>query len=726
MTQHSNQPTFSLALRHHQAGRLDEAERLYRQVLVEEPRSAGAMHYLGVIAHQAGRSDAAIELIRRSIAIQPDYAEAHNNLGNILKDCGKRDDAMASYGQAIASKPDYATAHYNVGLILKDQGRIDDAIAAFRRAIALHPGFAEAQNQLGAALNDKGQSDEAAAACLGAIAARPGYAEAHFNLGIALTRKGMRDQAIGAFRRAIALRPDDAQAHNKLGVALGRNGAIEQAIDELHRAIAIKPDFADAFYNLGVAQRRAGRLDDEISAYRRAIALDPDYTQAYANLGVALLDQGRAQEAIAASGHAVASRPDLAEPHGNLVLAIHYHPQYTARAIARELSRWNERHAEPLRQAIVPHSNDRGCERSLRIGYVSPDFREHVLGRSLLPLFANHDRGQFQIICYAQVNQPDDTTCRFQQCADCWRDIVGLSDEQLARQIREDRIDVLVDLAMHTPPNRLPAFARKPAPVQVCWLAYPGSTGLRTMDYRLSDPFLDPPGTDESVYSERTIRLPDSFWCYGPGPAPDPAPAPCSKSGAVTFGCLNKFAKASDAALDLWARTLAAVPGSRIIIHALPCSRLAEIVERFRLAGVEKDRLRFVGKQPWSSYVRMYSEIDICLDPFPWGGGITTCDALWMGVPVVTLSGDTAVGRGGRSILSNLGLPELVAYTQDQYIKIAVDLARRPEATQALRQSMRSRMLASPLMNAAKFARDVEAAYRRMWKSWCQAAPAGS
>ena len=296
----------------------------------------------------------------------------------------------------------------------------------------------------------------------------------------------------------------------------------------------------------------------------------------------------------------------------------------------------------------------------------------------------------------------------------------GLPDAQAVDLIRQDEIDILVDLALHTGTNRLLIFARKPAPVQVTYLGYCSSTGVETMDYRLSDPYLDPPASDLSLYSEKTIRLPETYWCYNPrGLMPAPSPPPVEEAGHITFGCLNNFAKVSPA-LDLWAEILRNVPESRLIIHSPPGAHLDAVRERFAGKGISTDRLEFPPHQRWPEYVRTYGRIDIALDPFPWCGGITTCDASWMGVPVVSLVGRTAVGRGGASILANIGLPELIAHTPEQYVKIAVGLANDLPRLAELRRTMRPRMQASPLMDAPRFARNIEAAYRQMWRIWCQ------
>jgi len=499
-------------------------------------------------------------------------------------------------------------------------------------------------------------------------------------------------------------------------------GRLREAKQLYRQVLARQPQHINALHFLGVIAHQEGENDIAVDLLRKAIALAPDYVDAHSNLGTALKETGELDEAITAYRKAIALKPDSAEAHSNLIYALHYHPGYDAKAIADELRRWNQRHAEPLAKFIPPHTNDRSPDRRLRIGYVSPDFTKHVVGRNLLPLLREHDRRHFEITCYAQVPRPDAMTSEFRKTADRWRSIVGLSDEEVAQQIRDDGIDILVDLTLHTANNRLLVFARKPAPVQVTYLAYCGTSGMGTMDYRFSDPYMDPDGTDFSLYSEKTIRLPKTYWCYRPPPATTLAPAPALAKSLVTFGCLNNFAKVSSAALDLWAKILAAIPNSRIIIHAPAGAHVNQVAQHMESAGVPASRLSLVGKKPVDEYLQTYSEIDIALDPFPYGGGITTCDALWMGVPVVTLSGKTAVGRGGWSILSNLGLTELIAFTPDQYVQIAVDLARDMGRINDLRMGMRARMLASPLLDATAFARDVEAAYRQMWRAWCNPA----
>jgi predicted O-linked N-acetylglucosamine transferase (SPINDLY family) len=342
----------------------------------------------------------------------------------------------------------------------------------------------------------------------------------------------------------------------------------------------------------------------------------------------------------------------------------------------------------------------------------------------LLPLFNRHDKKQFQIVCYSKVAAADPITQRLRAHVHTWRDVLGLSDAQLADLVRNDKIDILVDLSMHMNGNSLLTFARKPAPVQLSWLAYCSTTGLTAIDYRLTDPHLDPPpgssGFDESVYSEKTLCLPETYWCYEPIiPTAEVSSLPAAGGRPITFGCLSNFCKVSPANLAVWIGLLTAVPNSEFLLSLHQGSVRNRLLEQFESGGIARSRIRFVGKVPIPEYFRLYNQIDIALDTFPYAGGTTTCDALWMGVPVVTLAGKTAVGRGGVSILTNIGLPELIAHTTEEYTRTAADLsADRPRLTH-LRSTLRTRFEQSPLMNAPRFAQNIEAAYRQMWRAWC-------
>ena len=532
-------------------------------------------------------------------------------------------------------------------------------------------------------------------------------------------RAGRFAEAEELYRQAISLQPDNADLWNDLGNCLAKLARPDEARAAYEQAIRINSSHAEAHNNLGVWYQRKGLLDEAAALYHRAIALRPDFATAFTNLGNTLRERGDLDGAIACHRKAVELNADAREA-ANLVYALHMHPAARPEDIFREADRWNTTYALPLRPASIHHDNDPDPDRRLRIGYVSPDFRGHAVGRFLLPLLAHHHHGQFEIVCYSDVRRHDPLTQEFQRHADLWRETRELDDEQLAQQVRHDRIDILVDLTMHMENSRLLTFARKPAPVQATYLAYCSTTGLQTMDYRLTDPYLDPIEQEDRWYSEKSVRLPRTYWCYQPSAGlPAVTPLPALSLGYVTFGCLNTFAKVTPPTWDAWCRLLIQVPRSRLIVHSRLGSHRQNIFHLLESRGIDPRRLAFVKKLPTLAYFQQYQQIDIALDPFPYTGGTTTCDALWMGVPVVSIAGQTAVSRGGLSILSNIRLPELVARSAEQYVQIAAGLAADLPRLMQLRQTMRARMLQSPLMDAPAFARDVESAFRTIWKSWC-------
>jgi predicted O-linked N-acetylglucosamine transferase (SPINDLY family) len=449
-------------------------------------------------------------------------------------------------------------------------------------------------------------------------------------------------------RRILAVEPNHGDAWHMLGVLNGQTGNYQRAVEYLYRALTLKPDWAEARTNLGNTLTKQGKLDQAAACFQRALELKPDFAHACNDLGNVLKDQGLIQEAIASYRRAVQLDPAFAVADSNLVYTHYFLPESNARTIDEELRRGNRQHAEPLAGFIRPHDNDRSPDRRLRIGYFSPDFRVHPVAQFLLPLLESHDHEQFEIFCYASLNVHDAMTDRCRASADAWREVIGFSDEQLDGAIRRDRIDILVDLAMHTAGNRLLVFARKPAPVQTTYLAYCGKTGLRTINYRLTDPYLDPPLQNEpenvSLASELPIRLPETYWCYRPLIETPPVNAlPALEAGHVSFGCLNNFCKATPPVLAAWSRLLQAVPGSRLLLHARPGSHRDRVRTFLAEQGISAQRLAFFDLLPTAEYFGVYQRMDVALDTFPYSGGTTTCDALWMGVPVVSLAGQTTV-----------------------------------------------------------------------------------
>jgi protein O-GlcNAc transferase len=746
--------TLSIAVGHHLAGRLVEAEQLYRQILQFHPEHAHGWYLLGGLAYQVGNRKAAAQCIDNATKLAPEQADYHYDLGVILQELGKLDQAAGSYSRVLELRPEMAEAHANLGLVCLDRGELDEAIKHYRRTIELKPELAEVHNSLGVALQKQGRLDEAAACHRRALELNPMFSDAHFKLGNALQSQGRLDEGVACFRQAIRLKPDYPEVHNNLGIALFDQRKVDDAVVCYRRAIVLKPDFAEAHSNLGNALRDQGQLWESAACHRRALELKPDfaevhnslgsalrdlgsldaaevcfrraielrpnYAMAHANLGTVLKDLARLDEAVVCFRRSIELQPDFTRAHSNLVFTLQFCPSYDAAAIYAESRRWNERHAAPLAKSIEPHANDPTSARRLRIGYVSPDFREHCQSFFTVALLAAHDHSQFEIFCYADVNRPDDRTARLRSHADVWQNIAGLSDEQASQLVRRDQIDILVDLTMHMERSRLLVFARKPAPLQVCCIAYPGTTGLSVMDYRLTDPRLDPPGLHDQCYSEESIRLPDTFWCYDPLTSePDVNRLPALNSGHITFGCLNNFCKVNDVGLKLWADVLRAIDRSRLILLTPEGTSRIRILARFEEQGIAAERIELVAFRPRPQYLELYHQIDIGLDTLPYNGHTTSLDALWMGVPVVTMVGQTVVGRAGVSQLTNLGLPELIAETPDQYVRIAAELAGDPTRLSQLRASLRVRMQHSPLMDGPRFARNVESAYRQMWQRWC-------
>ena len=459
-------------------------------------------------------------------------------------------------------------------------------------------------------------------------------------------------------------------------------------------------------------------MEEAIVAFRDALSLDPAMAEAHNNLGNVLKDQAQLSEALACYDRAIELRPDDPATLSNRIYTLHFHTDFTPEAILAEHRRWNARHAAPLQHKIEPLDNDPAPNRRLRIGYIAPDFREHCQSLFTIPLFSNHDHERFEIFCYSDVAQPDAVTAQLRQCADVWRNIVGMSDDRVAETIRKDQIDILVDLTVHMAFNRLRVLAMKPAPVQASWLAYPATTGVETIDYRLSDPYLDPPEND-GFYSEETVRLPDSYWCYDPMTSgPKIKAAPVTRNGFITFGCLNNFCKINDATLELWAEVMREVPGSRLLLLAPRGSARPQVLDVLGRCGIAPTRIDFTERMHRGTYLKLYHRIDIGLDTFPYNGHTTSLDAFWMGVPVVTKLGRAAVGRAGFSQLSNLGLLDLCGNGDAEFVEIARQLSNNLQRLTHLRASLRGMLERSPLMNAPRFARGMEAAYRQMWETW--------
>ncbi|WKZ12433.1 MAG: tetratricopeptide repeat protein [Gammaproteobacteria bacterium] len=571
------------------------------------------------------------------------------------------------------------------------------------------------------------QLDAAEAICTEVLAGEPDHADAHHVLGLVALRRGDGARAVEEINKAIASNPSQPDFYTSLGLAHYGFGRVAEATSRFRQSLELRPRDAGTLNNLGVCYKEQDQYSEAADAFREAIALDPGQFAARMNLSSTLTLQGDLDGALAALREAIALKPAFAAGYSNLLAALNYGAEGSPEDLHREALEFERRYAAALLPAAPQFANTPDPARVLKIGYVSPDFREHSVAHFISGLLSAHHRDRVAVYGYAEVRRPDDRTRQLQAGADQWRTIAGKSDEAVAAMIREDGIDVLVDLAGHTANNRLLVFARKPAPVQVTWLGYPGTTGLRAMDYRLTDAIADPPGESDRLHTEKLIRLPRGFLCYQTAqPLPEVAPPPCLAHGHVTFGSFNALLKVTPQVVRVWARILQQVPDSRLLLKSQgltdPPTRV-RLVRAFRELGVDTDRVELLGVMPArEAHLGLYARVDIALDPFPYNGTTTTCEALWMGVPVITLCGNRHAGRVGASLLGQVGLAELVAADEAAYVGLAETLATDRQRLAVLRGTLRPRLQGSALMDLPGFTTALEQAYREMWTQWCHRA----
>ena len=579
------QQAIDLAVEHHNAGRLPEAEGLYTQILQAEPEHPVALNLLGVVAHQVGKNDVAVDLIGKALAIKPDYAEAYSNLGLAFQEQGKLDDATTSYRKALAINADYAEVHNNLGNALTNQGKLVDAVASYRKAIAINADF--------------------------------------------------------------------AKPHNNLGNALKRQGKLDDAAASYHKAIAIKPDYAGA--------------------------------------------------------------------HSNLLLNEHYRLGHTANTLYALHCDWDTQFVEDYKPEWPEHQNERTPNRLLRIGFVSADLGHHPVGYFVVGLLTHLSSFGFQTYCYSDRIE-DELTTRIRATTDVWQEIRGWPDEQVTSKVMGDQIDILIDLTGHSANNRLLVFARKPAPLQVSWAGYMATTGLSSIDYLISDKY-STLEDEEEYYQEQIIRMPNQWVCYEPPSyAPKVGPLPAKRNGYVTFCSFSNPAKLNAEVISLWTRILKAVDNSQLIIkynNIDTAYNIKRLTDQFEAEGVSESRLILEGKSPHAELFERYNDVDIALDPFPYSGGVTTYEALWMGVPVITVPGATFASRHSLSHLMTIGYPEFVAKDQDHYFELATQLAHNQERLSSIRSQCRQKMAASPSCDSQKFAKDFGTLMRGIWWKWC-------
>ena len=705
--------------------RLEEARDLFMQICARQPTDADTWCTLIYIHSMLGNIDAAVDCGRKAIALQPRLAIAHTYLGNVYTLKNRHNDAQASYREALRLDPHNALAYCNLGNSLESSGKSDEAIAYYQDALRVNPDLVEALINLGNIYFKQSRLDESMACQFKALQLVPSSVQALNTLGNIHARQSKPDDAMTNYRQALRFDPKNAITYCNVGNLLQTLDRSDEAAIYFQKALSLDPGCAGAYIGLGNIASDNNRDEEALSWHLKALRLRPSLSQAYNNIGGIYIRQGNVDEALKYYREAVRLDPHNAEAHSSLLFASSHSENIEPAALYAEHVRWGEMHGQPS-TSVIPHENTRDPNKRLRIGYVSGDFRNHPVGVFIEQVLTHHDRRKFEIYCYNNYPKGDNLTERLRQHTHHWRDVVNQSDVDLAKLIRRDGIDILIDLAGHTTWNRLLTFAYKPAPVQATWMSYIATTGLKAIDYIIANRYIIPPN-EERYYTERVIRLPNSFLCFtAPRFDINVGALPALLQKRVTFGCFNNAAKITETVVNCWAKVLHALPDARLHLkHKVYRDTKAQ--QRYRdlfvRQGIDPERIIFLSQSPRDLYLAAYNEVDIGLDPFPYNGGTTTIESLWMGVPVITLRGDRFVSHMGENIMMNLGLPECVTDSQEAYIAKAVALASDLPRLAELRTGLRDQLLKSTLCDGPGFTNDLEATYRTMWKNWCETQP---
>ncbi|MCX5969861.1 MAG: tetratricopeptide repeat protein [Cyanobacteria bacterium] len=745
--------------------RPQEAEAAYQRALAQEPGDALALYNLGHLYQLYGRWSEAAASFGQATAAQDDFVLAWQKLAAMELRANRRQQALVAAERAVALAPDDAASWFHLADALGRFQRWPESLEALERSLALQPQFAEAWNNLGLARkhqgdlagaavaftkaleqappSDPGNASLAAETCSNlaqleldahqlqaaqqwserALALDPQNAQVQFTKGNVLNALGEYELAASALRLALELQSDFPEALNNLGNILLNLRRHSESIATFERAISQRTDYAEALANLANAQREASYPDLAEQALLEAIRIKPEFAAAHSNLGNAYFDQGKVDLALESYHRGIELGQDDRDFVPNYLFALNYSPSASDADLAAETRRLCQAKFDDFLSeaaASAPAAVAVIAGRRLRVGYVSPDFWMHPVARFLLPVLEHHDRSHFEVFAYSSRHLKDGMTTEIAKRVEHWRDVHQLDDAALAEQIRADGIDLLIDLTMYARDCRPALFARKPAPVQITYLAYVGTTGLAAMDYRITDGVLDPPDAGELPFIEKPLRLPRCWWSFSVPPPvvtiPAVLPPPCLSQGVISFGSLNNFVKVNEEVRALWADLVASVPGSKLVLHIKETRARQGLLEFFAERGVASDRITLIGYQNGPDYMATYGQIDIALDTSPFAGGTTSFDALWMGLPLVTLAGERSSSRGGASILTSLGRPEWIARSPQEYIAIAQRLAADPQGLAAIRSGLRAELQASPLMDNAGFTAELEVLYCQAWE----------
>ena len=744
--------TYGLVL--HDLNRFEEALASYDRAILLAPDFSLALYNQGVTLERLKRFERALVCYDRAVTLQPDHADGHNNRGNRLKALGRVEEALASYGAAIRARPDGADAFNNRGVALKDLGRFEEALGSYDMAISLNPQFfaaylnrgvvfqklgnfqqalasvdraislqpdlAMAWYNRGAALDDLKRRDEALACYARALAINPAHVDALNNRANVLQRLLRYEDALCCYERALALAPDLADPWNNRGVTLREMKRFEEALRSFHKAVVVKPDHVASYGNLGLTLKGLRRFDQALVCYDKAIILDPLFAEAHNSRAVALQDLKRFDEAMESFQDAIRCEPDYFHAHSNLLFTMNYVASLPVEARVEEARRFGASVARTAHRKftswLCPHQGGK-----LRIGFVSGDFCNHPVGYFLEGLLSKMDQEKFDLFAYSTIPLEDDLTQRLKRHVPVWRSLVDGNDAEAAQLVHGDGLHVLIDLAGHTAGNRLGVFAHRPAPVQASWLGYFATTGVAEMDFFIGDPHVAPVA-EEAHFVERIMRLPETYFCFTPPQSEVRVGAlPALANGFVTFGCFNNLAKLNAPVVSVWAQVLKAVEGSRLFLKSGQLGDPAIVqstISLFTAAGVAPDRLLIEGPSNRTQYFEAFNRVDIALDPFPFPGGTTSVEGLWMGVPVITLRGDRFIAHNGETIAHNAGQAAWIARDEADYIGKAVSFSSDLTALAKLRMGLREQVLGAPLFASERFARHFEGLMVEMWNDY--------
>jgi predicted O-linked N-acetylglucosamine transferase (SPINDLY family) len=709
-----------------QSGRFREA-LVICSTLLETSAGDTELWFVTGVAHGAlGQFAEAEECCRKALALAPNLPALHYNLGIAILRQGRAQEAEQSFRSALASQSANPEGLTGLADSLLQQGKPADAIRYYRESLVTAPNQPLVLQNLALACQQMGKFDEAGVCYHKAATLAPQADATYIEWSRMLLERGELAQAMRVIEQGLAQLPAHANLRYQLGFTQYELGRREEALRSFDTCLASTPDHIEARFARAMIRRYIGRVTDAADDLQILLKSDEKNARAHAGFAGLCKDEGRTEEMLFHDRQAVALDPSNAEYQSNLLMDMHYRERISPQEIFDAHRTWGLTHGT-VSEERTRRVNEPDPDRLLRIGYVSPDFKQHSVAQFIEAVLEHHDREGYLVYCYSNLRpeQHDDITRRLRKKSDLWRDIASLSDADAATLTAADGIDILVDLSGHTAGNRLGVFARRPAPVQISWIGYPDTTGLPAMDYRLTDVWADPEGRSDTFSTEILLRIADGFLCYTPpDDAPDPGPLPFDRTGSITFGSLNNLAKVNDTVIAAWARVLNAVPGSRLMLKgtALADKQSRERMgRRFAAHGIEPGRLDL---RHWTAstaqHLACYHELDIALDTFPYNGTTTTCEALWMGVPVITLRGETHAGRVGLSLLSQLDQAEFAAETTDAYVKLAVSLAGDLPRLRALPGTLRERMRRSPLTDGKRFCRHLQGAFRHAWRHWCE------